>query len=386
MKTSITTFCCCLALLVIHTSAGYGQTDTSFKPSGKLNLLLFGDYSYKLHADSANRGLGQYSGVPKAFANFQIRRFYLGYNYDLSPNFTTEFLLAYEDGGGASATLDAGSERSFYLKFANIRWKNILPGQDVVFGAQPTQAFVTSSEKVWLYRSIEKTLLDKNKIAGASDIGIALQGAFDEKNFGYDILYGNGSAQKLENDKFKKLSGDLWAKFLDKRIIVQFYADLNRTSDVPAKDNSTLKLMLAYQTKPLTIGVEGFLQTQANAVIRAAKVQDSSGSTETLDIKPQGISVFIEAQLLENTLNGFLRYDLFDPDHNFDGNLVGYPAGYSSSKESFIVGGLDWTPYPNIHIMPNLWYTGYSSKADGSSGKLQSDNDFVSRITVFYKF
>lgn len=347
---------------------------------------MFGDYMYKFHADALSRGIGQYSGVPKAFSNFQLRRFYFGYNYDISPIFTTEFLLAYEDGGGASATVDGNGERSIYLKFANIRWKNIFPNNDLIFGAQATPAFGASSEKVWGYRAIEKTLLDKNKIASASDVGIALQGSFEEKKFGYDILYGNGSAQKLETDKFKKISGDIWAKFMDKKIIIQLYGDLNRISDAPAKDISTLKLLLAYQTKLVTIGVEGFMQTQTNAVNRDRIGQaDSSISKNTLNAKPFGISAFAACELIENSLNVFVRYDLFDPDNNFDGNSFGYPSGYSTSKENFIVAGLDWTPYTNIHIMPNFWYTGYSSKAIGAFGTQKFDNDIVGRLTVSFK-
>src|SRR5579864_472999 len=101
MKKSVLILACCLIWCFLGQLNA--QTDSSFKPSGRWNVLLFGDYSYKLHADSLNRGISQYSGVPKTFSNFQIRRFYLGYNYDISQNFTSEFLLAYEDGGGATA-------------------------------------------------------------------------------------------------------------------------------------------------------------------------------------------------------------------------------------------------------------------------------------------
>ena len=217
-------------------TASAGSVDSTFSPGGKLNAQFFGDYYYKIHADSANRGVGQYSGVPKNFQNYQIRRVYLGYNYDISKTFTTEFLLAYEEGSGASTTLDVAGERSFYLKLANIRWKNIFSNADLIFGAQHTPTFVYSSEKIWGYRSVEKTLLDKNKIASSTDLGLALQGAFDEeRNFGYDLLYANGTAQKLPTitQRDKKLYGDLWAKFMDKKIVVQAYGDVTQTQDNP---------------------------------------------------------------------------------------------------------------------------------------------------------
>ncbi len=360
------------------------QTDSSFKPSGKFSSQVFGDYSYKILADSLNRGVGQYSGVPKTFSNFQLRRFYLGYNYNISQTFTAELLLAYEDGGGASATVDLANERTFYLKLANIRWKNIFAGSDLIFGAQLTPAFPSLSEQVWGYRSIEKTILDKNKIASATDLGLGLQGSFDDaKNFGYDLLYANGSAQKLETDKFKKLYADLWAKFFEKKLILNLYGDLNRTSDAPAKDILTMKFFIAYQTKPLTFGIEGFMQTQTHNVVDS---NFSSGLHDTASITPFGVSVFIRGEIIENTLNFFARYDMFNPDNSYVSSGVQYPKGYNTSNENFIVAGIDWTPYNNIHIMPNLWYTGYSNKANGAIEKLKSDNDIVSRVTVYYKF
>jgi len=57
-----------------------------FKPSGKLWGYTFGDYAYKLHADSAQRGSLQYSKLPKNHNSFNFRRIYLGYDYQFTPN------------------------------------------------------------------------------------------------------------------------------------------------------------------------------------------------------------------------------------------------------------------------------------------------------------
>ncbi len=376
-------------------SSTLAQTDSTFKPSGKFSSLVFGDYSYKIHADSLNRGVGQYSGLAKAFSNFQLRRFYLGYNYDISTTFAAEVLIAYEDGGGGSATVDPANERAFYLKLANIRWKRIFANSDLVFGAQLTPAFARLSEQVWGYRSIEKTLLDKNRIAGATDLGIGLQGSFDDgQNFGYDLLYANGSAQKLEVDKFKKLYGDVWLWLMDKKILLSVYGDLNRTSDMPSKDISTMKFFVAYRTTPVTIGVEGFLQSQTHNVIDSNLV---TGVHDTASLHPLGISVFVNGPIVENTLHFFARFDMFNPDNNYQTSEgIQYPKGYNATNEYFVVAGFDWTPSANIHIMPNLWYTDYSSKLPVTSnvtgaaapvGSLsQLDYDLAARVTVYYKF
>ncbi|HYM21295.1 MAG TPA: hypothetical protein VEW28_09895 [Candidatus Kapabacteria bacterium] len=385
-----------------QTSAA-GTVDTTFTPGGKFSAQFFGDVYYKMHADSLSRdNNGQYSGgsaaapnVPNNSNNFQMRRVYLGYNYDISRSFSTEFLLAYEE-GNAGSTLDNSGERSVYMKLANIRWKNIFSNADVIFGAQATPGFVSTSEANWGYRSIEKTLTDKNGIIKSSDLGIALRGAFDDgKNYGYDLMLADGTGQKLptlfsatgdNSGRNKKLYVDLWGKFMDKKIVVQAYFDDQRTSDPADQSASTLKFYAAYATTPLTIGAELFMQTKTNAV------KDSNfaaAKNEVVDQKPFGFSVFATAQLIENSLNIFARFDMFNPDNNFKTDGVKYTSADNAlgfSNNTFIVGGLDWTPYKNVHIMPNLWYQGYSAKASGQSGKVSSDNDIVPRVTFYYKY
>jgi hypothetical protein len=383
-----------------QTSAA-GSVDSTFSPSGKFNAQFFGDYFVKMHADSLGRGSGQYSGggattpnVPKTANDMQLRRVYLGYNYDISRSISTEFLLAYEEGNVATgATLDAAGERSVYMKLANIRFKNVYSNADVIFGAQATPAYTATSEVAWGYRSIEKTLTDKNGLIKSSDLALALRGAFnDAKEYGYDLMIGDGQGQKLPNvlsvqAKNKKLYVDLWGKFMDKKIWVQAYFDDQQTQDLPiSKATSTLKFFVGYVTTPLTVGAELVMQTNTNAV---ADSNFSTQKQETVDSKPFGFSVFATAQIIENSLNAFARFDSFDPDNNYVNSGVKYStAGYGStlSKETFITAGLDWTPYKNVHIMPNIWYDGYSNKNSNLTDKKLSDNDIVPRITFFYKY
>jgi len=125
-------------------------------------------------------------------------------------------------------------------------------------------AYLFLSEKLLAARWIERTLLDRNGVGKSTDLGLGLQGSFDDaKNCGYDVLIGNGTAQKLELDRYKKLYADLWAKFLDKKIIVNFYGDITGVQNSPySKSTSTLKFFAAYKTAPITIGIEAFLQTK----------------------------------------------------------------------------------------------------------------------------
>lgn len=354
----------------------HAQSDSTFKPYGTLSGQFFSDYSFKMHADSLGRGSNQYAGVPKDMGSFDVRRVYIGYNYHISPDFTTEFLLAHEGNN------DASGKRTVYVKLANIQWSNIYSNATLILGAQATPSFSLLSEGIWGYRSVEKTLLDKNGFAGSNDVGVGLRGAFvDSKDYGYDVMYANGTGASAENDRYKRLYADVWAKFMDKKIVVNVYGDLERKSSLP-KDNNTMKFFVAYNTTPITVGVEAVMQTLGNNVF------DTIAQTN-IDQKKFGLSVFVRGEIIEKKLNFFARYDMYNPDNSYQETGIGYMPSYiksSSNDETFIVAGLDWTPYNNIHVMPNFWYNGYSSKLPNASGKLSSDADIVPRITAFVKF
>src|SRR5689334_11511398 len=159
-------------------------TDSNFKPSGKLWGYAFGDYYYKAHSDPLNRGgSNQYTGIEKDRNAFQFRRIYLGYTYEISPKFTAETLLAAEDNittlaGVTSGDLLGDNKLSLYIKLANIRWKNIWKGTDLVVGQVATPAFPLLTETVWGYRSVERTVADLRRTP-SFDLGATLQGSFD---------------------------------------------------------------------------------------------------------------------------------------------------------------------------------------------------------------
>ena len=155
-------------------------SDSAFKAgspnSGKLWGYMFGDYYVKAQADSLNRGSSsQYSGVPKNRNAFQIRRLYLGYNYNITKKFAAEVLLEAAPGEGLTDT-----KLAFYIKLANLRIKDLWKGTDLILGQVGTPGFSMSSEPIWGYRSIEKTVID---IRGTPsyDLGASLQGKFDPK-------------------------------------------------------------------------------------------------------------------------------------------------------------------------------------------------------------
>jgi len=399
------------------------DTVPAFTPHGQLWGCVFGDYDYKANADNLNRGVNQYSGYPMNTNMFQWRRIYLGYNYDISPKFSAEFVLAAEAdyqtgvlGQAASGDLLADNKFSPYVKLGNLRWKNIWKGTDLVVGQVNTPAYgingrnSQTSEEIWGYRSIEKTVSD---IRGTNcyDMGAELQGWFDSKgNFGYDLMVGNGTQAKPGTSQFKWFYGDVYAKFLNRRLLIDLYQDYEKLNwGVYTKgsgpwyhDRNTTKLFAAWTTPKLTIGFEGFMTTLLGDV----KITEKNGNINYGTTQAMDMSFFVRGPILKDhagqvKLGFFARFDNYDPSGDLsnivnNANTKSYTAltaAYDpTTKEQFVVAGLDFTPFKNVHIMPNFWLDAYTSSiSPNATNELinpfitnNKGTDVVWRLTFFY--
>lgn len=405
MKTRIRFFGAMFVLLLspVFLKAQYlWNSDSAFKAgspnSGRIWGYAFGDYYYKSHTDTLKRGgSNQYTGIPQGRNAFQFRRIYLGYDYNISKKFSAELLLAAEDnfpaGNPPSSTSPSGDQLldnklSLYIKLMNVRWKNIWKGTDLVVGQQATPTFALLTEKIWAYRSIERPIADVRRTP-SYDFGAGLQGYFDPetKNWGYNLLAANGTGAKPEGDIFKWFYGDVYAYFLDKKVVVDLYADYERLNWDPSWHHSRqmIKGYVAYNTPSLTVGVEGFINNLKNDNF-ATRI---AGGTDTLSVKAKGISAYIHGNIVPNKLRFFARFDAFNPDNKINNNTYASYKGNTSNyndpvtKEEFITAGLDYMPAKNVHFMPNVWYNKYTNQGPQS---VYNSYDLVYRITCYYVF
>lgn len=374
------------------------DADSTFRPGGKLWGYTFGDYYFKAHADSMNRGGGnQYSGIEKNRNAFQIRRVYLGYIYNIHPHFTAEVLLAAEDNisanGNPTGDLTANGKLTFYIKNASVRWKEIWKGTDIIIGLTPTPAFALLEDGVWNYRSVERTITDIRRMP-SYDLGLRVEGRFDpdNENIGYNVMVGNGSGARPEADKFKHFYANVFGKFFEKRLVVALFADYERLNWQPGFHHARnmLKAFVAYQTPTFTAGVEAFSNHSSEDVIGIHPTNTGSVA-DTLAADAIGISTFVRGALIKNKLGYFLRYDHYNPDTQYDESYYENYTGLSSTyepnnKENFVVAGLDYTPIANVHLMPNIWYNSYKSERTGTKGAARYDYDLVYRVTFYFVF
>jgi hypothetical protein len=424
-----------IAIFLFLTVASQAQylwnSDSAFKAgtanSGRIWGYVFGDFYYKGHSDSLNRGgNNQYSGIPKSRNAFQFRRIYLGYDYNISSKFSAELLLAAEDNfpafnppssAAASGDEELNNKETFFIKLANVRWKNVWNGTDLVIGEQATPSFPLISEKVWNYRSIERTIIDIRRTP-SYDMGAGLQGVFDPKtrNFGYDLLVANGTSDKPASNSFKWFYGDVFAYALDKKLVFDLYADYQRLNWQPGwhHDRQMIKGFAAYNTPALTIGAEAFI----NTIRMDTKATRIGGGADTINTVAEGLSLYVHGNIIPGKLRFFARWDGYNPNHKVNNSIYnGYagissPNGYNSvaykltyspstgtptavastindptSKEQFITAGLDFTPVKNVHLMPNIWYNHYATQLTGAAKTAEPNNyDLVYRMTFYFVF
>ena len=424
-----------IAIFIFLTVASQAQylwnSDSAFKAgaanSGRIWGYVFGDFYYKGHSDSLNRGgNNQYTGIPKSRNAFAFRRIYLGYDYNISTKFSAELLLAAEDNfpafnppSSAAASGDelSNSKETFFIKLANVRWKNIWNGTDLIIGEQTTPAFPLISEKIWNYRSVERTISDIRRTP-SYDMGAGLQGVFDPKsrNFGYDLLVANGTSDKPASNSFKWFYGDVYAYALDKKLVFDLYADYQRLNWQPGwhHDRQMIKGYIAYNTPALTIGAEGFI----NTIRMDTKATKIAGGADTINTVAEGLSLYVHGNIVPGKLRFFARWDGYNPNHKVNNsiysgyagisspngyNSVAYKLAYSSntgspsaitatindptSKEMFITAGLDFTPVKNVHLMPNIWYNHYATQLTGAAKTAEPNNyDLVYRMTFYFVF
>ncbi len=322
-----------------------------FKPNGKVLGEVFGDYYYMIKGDTLENGVGGYNKKHKGDNGFSIRRFYLGYKYNFSEKFTAKLMFE-----GNDDNLLTNGKRSVNIKYAYVRWRNIFSGSDLIIGAQSTPTWSRFTEKIWGYRSVEKTILDYWKQGLSNDLGVSLSGNIvSDGTVRYNFMVGNGAAQKPEFDIFKKVYGSVNARLLNKRLLLELYGDYEQQEF--SEDKFTVKGFVGFQNDKLTVGIEPFIKQQSQMVGE--------------NIKMNGSTFMARGTIIDQKLFGFAKLDVFKNSDNTNEYL------------EFSVFGIDYQPVKGVHIMPNVWVTNYNFL---NNIVIENGTDVVGRVTFWFKF
>jgi len=338
---------------------------------GRISGYMFGDYFYNAARDSAISLLpNAANGGKKDLNGVQFRRIYLTYDYDISEKFITRFRLEADQ----SANTNNG-KIGVFVKDAYLLWKNIFNGSDFIFGIQPTPAFDVS-ESNWENRFLEKTIMDLRGIVSTRDLAVALKGKIDaEGRFKYWFMFGNGSGNSPETDKYKRYYAHIRYSPI-KQFTATLYADLKARQNINslasttyppatiANNDLTYALFLGYKEKDTyALGVEGFLNTRKNEISIGDDTRDRTG---------MGISVF-GSYNFSKELAVVGRFDNYDRNTDTD---------FKGDSRNWFIFSLNYKPDEKVTISPNVIIETYEAFPSGRS----FDASVTPRITFFYSF
>jgi hypothetical protein len=344
-------------------------------PRGRISGYMFGDLYYNLDGDpthvysAAGGDAGQINidgakPITQDLNGIQLRRVYFQLDNDLSYKYSTRFRLEMD-----SQALTSNGKIGAFVKNAYLQAKSVVPRGDFFFGMINTPTF-ENAEEFWGYRSIEKTIADFRGLASSSDIGVSMKGFADpDHRLGYTAMIGDGTTQRPETDRFKRFYftlpirvGELrvepYADYQSMRVNLQPKVPTNTDSLAVNNDQLLWKVFAGYGFRRVNLGLEAVTQVR------------HKGPAPTQE--PRGYSIFANSTLTP-TLAAFARFDHWEPDHRADNRV----------DNELYIAGVDWQPFRDVHVMPNLEASQFRSKGIAVA---PPHNDLQARITFYYRF
>lgn len=321
---------------------------TSEESGGKFSGYMIGDY-YKI--------VDNHLGSIKDKHGFWFRRIYFTYDYKIDKNFSTRIRFEMKNSGDFESTdkmLPAVKDAHLKYKFSN---------HAVVLGISPTPTWEIL-EKIWGYRSVEKTPLDLQKMGSSRDFGLTLKGKLDDKGmFNYHIMFGNGASNSSESDRGKSGYLSLSIHPAD-GFIIEIYGDY--ADKVGKTDWYTIQGFMAYITTNFRAGLQ---------------FADQTRQVENAEDQKLSLGSFFVAGAVSPQVSLLGRIDrMFKPNPKGDG--ISYIPFDPTAKSTFFVGGIDWHPIKTVSIIPNIEYIKYDENDEG----VTPDSDIIARVTFFWKF
>ncbi len=292
------------------------QSSSAVVSDGRIFGIIFSDYSYVIQEPQVVNKTKTTSGKN----SFGFRRGSIGYEYSFNSNVSARIMY--------DASKNAFQE-------GNVEVKNLVPYLDVTMGMMQNPSSETV-EKIWNYRSLGQTVLDRLSLTNEFDAGITFTGKSNNQGTMYARLgVFNGNGAVVDSNKLKKMTLSI-GNWFNKSSIVEIYADYENIGS--GKSRITAKIFYGVVIPKFTFGIEGFYRLNRS---------DTTISGVKKDIVPVGGSLYAKFEMIKS-LHGILRVDGFDNDLN-QANI-----GF---RELYVNAGIDYMPVPEVHLIPNVEYT-----------------------------
>ncbi|MDR0823718.1 MAG: outer membrane beta-barrel protein [Prevotella sp.] len=308
--------------VMFSSNSSFAQDSLAFKPSGKMIIRSFLDYSTGFGNVNDKRG-------------FDMTRAFLGYNYKFSRTLQGQVII---DGASGKTAAD-GLE--VYVRNAFVNWND--KGFNVNVGLTGSLQFSTQ-ESYWMHRYVMKSFQDLNGMAPSVDMGVTAEYAFSPY-ISADLSITNGEGyKKIKKDKNMRYAAGISLRPL-KNTIFRIYADVYNDdekqrdalpegiTDVKYKNQYTLSLFAGYQNQQISFGAE------YNRVY-------NKGFIEKKDY--YGYSFYASAKLTSKW-RAFARYDLTDSSEP-----AAFTSPWNKQDGQLIVAGVEFKPLKQLKIAPNF--------------------------------
>ena len=323
--------------------------------------LTFGDLYWNVDGDPAHRyelDSGADSGkvnldasgqpITRDLNGVQLRRIDFQVDYDLAPNWATRLRLEMDH-----RSLTSDGKMSPFIKHGYLQRKHVGPMSDILVGMMDTPTFQTA-EEYWGYRSVERTVGDFLGIASSSELGLRANAGLDStRHAGVYAMIGTGTGQHPENNRQKRFY--LAVPFRVSNVHIEPYVDYEHRPG--GNDRATYRLFTGAKFGRGTVGLELY-----------DRIQPASGGNGEL----RAASLFGRWMSAKH-LGVFARVDAWDPDARADDRV----------RQWLWIGGLDWEPAKNVHLMPNFEAMRYDARG---AAVAPAANDLQVRLTFYCRF
>jgi hypothetical protein len=324
-----------------------------FKPeSGAVSGYMMMDYYSFLSHHSGEIDEGGLKGRH----GFWLRRAYFTYDNKLGDKVKMRLRLEMNSPG----KLTTDSSLTPYVKDAYLSLK--LGKADLIAGIQGPPSFEVE-EGVWGWRALEKTPLDLYKWTSSRDFGVAVKGG---KTLAYHFMFGQGSGNKAETNKGKKVFGSL--AFQQSGIVLEAMGQFESKNGA---EDIIYKGFGAYTGKWGRVGL-----------MYAHRDLTPAGAPEGLCYNVfSGFAVIKAGEKVE--LIG--RYDMNTGDGyqlDFGGSGIDYMPFADDHEFSFILGAVSYQVLKNVYVIPNVRYATYKDPLEGE----RAGDDLYGYLTLYFKF
>uniref|UniRef100_UPI003563F8CC hypothetical protein n=1 Tax=Labilibaculum sp. TaxID=2060723 RepID=UPI003563F8CC len=245
-----------VAIALIVGNHATAQEKAEFTPSGKASGKVFFNYHYDM-----TEGEEQES-------SFEIKRAYLGYDYNIAKGFKASITLDVD-------TNDGGSDYTAYLKKAQLEW-TMSPIAKLSLGMISTIQF-KEQEKFWGYRYIMKSFADEFGFESSADVGVKAKFTISD-SFTANAIVMNGEGYKNLQDEDGKQKVGASLVYAKSGLTAKVYGAVLSTSVADEDGNeedvssASLATFIGYEfSDKFRLGAEYNLLTNATKYSAAAK-------------------------------------------------------------------------------------------------------------------